>query len=81
MVALLSEMPGDKDRNKKTCSGNPAWARQRYLYLFQNKSVDGARENNKDREKTNFQTTKGRLGKRAIVIHVQGVYVVLTDHK
>lgn len=51
MVALLSEMPGDKDRNKETCSGNPAWARQRYLYLFQNKSVDGARENNKDRKK------------------------------
>lgn len=81
MVALLSEMPGDKDRNKETSSGNSAWVLHRYLYLFQNKSVDEARENNKDRKKPNFQSTKGRLGKRTIVIHVQSVYVVLTDHK
>lgn len=74
LLAWLSEMPGDGDRNMEDCSRNPhsiSYA-EMSLYLFESKCVDGTRENN-DRTKPNFPTSKGRLGKGIVVIHVQDV--------
>lgn len=80
-MAWLSEVPGDKDRRMKTCSGNPQGIgyAEISLYLFQSKCVDGTRENNKDRTKPNFPTTKGRLGKEILVIYTQDM--ILTDSR
>lgn len=77
----LSEVPGDKDRRVETCSGNPQSVgyAEISLYLFQSKCVDGTRENNKDRTKPNFPTTKGRLGKEILIFHTQDV--ILTDSR
>lgn len=70
LLAWLSEMPGDKDRTMETCSRNPqsiSYA-EISLYVMESKCVDGTRENNKDRTKPNFPTTKDRLGKGVAVI-------------